>query len=235
MRLFSIRENADGGLNVTTHLANTSDIVGGCRKKIKILKHSIHPSINDPGNQVHLTTIYEDGSKKERYCLTLAVPNRRFQPVYRRQAYRPEPVDLLIPKEGDKVISIGAYDPGRFTLYYALWFAARDMEGTLSPSPFYGARHHNFRKFYMVVAYCFTENPSPIIGHMIEGATYREITAEQGANGIRAGVSEGERPELTPFRITSDFVRLIGAEPLEPPIQPQFLPGLVSFQANAER
>ena len=193
-RLFSVREVSKGRLIVTTHGNDTSTIHNRKLRKIRTLKHSIHPTEKSPTNatMVHMTTEFLDGTKSELALLTHAPRDRKYQPIYMRTVFDPRVAPSLVRHPRDIILELLPYDPSALTLVYGLWFSSMDCPDIPAHTG-YSSLVKRFSRFSIFVTYGYVPTPSSIEGQFINYATSYEgsITDLEKSLGYRIGIAEG--------------------------------------------
>ena len=181
--LFSVLEQKNKGLIVTTHCA--SEFWAGLDPKHsaagKNAKHTVHhsPNSKDGGLLIHHTQLMEEKDDDNQYkkidvrCYTLAVRDKKFQPIYVRAVRRLSKSTFLSDRPNDTAYSVGRVDQKRGTLLYGIVLSAIDQSPgfhTAEPYevfslPFGRYRIHVFTAVSRVPSGCFD-----IYGHIVSCA-----------------------------------------------------------------
>lgn len=159
-KLISIREVSNGRLIVNTDTGQNCTNFNGAHARLLSTKHTIHPSERSAtnANQIHHTTIFEDGRKGEDHLLTHAIRDHRYQPLY----FRRIGATLGTLKENDRdcVYNLGPYDPKNYTLLISLFVTSPQGAFSFPMSLQYGVRTALFTRFSLIVAYSFVRRPT---------------------------------------------------------------------------
>lgn len=229
-RILSIREDGGGRLIINTHLylliATPDGKITGARNLEH--RHSVHTSAQSASKAItiHKTTTRSDGTRYDRHMLTHAVRDGNFQPVEVRTVVGLEHAPRFKPRPGDRTIRLPAYNTATHTLHYGLWICGASRAEDFPTPTACSVTVAKFRRFAIVVPYCFTPRPTQIAGACIDFHTSsrERLTPEEYEAGHREGLANGVASFQAEITLVRDFNRLIRST---------WHPGLELFRTQA--
>jgi hypothetical protein len=212
-RLFSVRESPKGDLLITNHTAGLKEEFEGELATIVENRYAVHPSPNSKSGAitVHKKIVFDNGCVEHNHLLTHAMRDGRFQPIYVRCV-----IDLskdhhtLVPHPKDEIVTLASYDAADWILYYALWLSPLSVARRFPCGP-YSLRLHWFRKFALLIPYCFIPLQSLSWGQVKDYTTSSAefLPQEYVDKGFRAGIAQGALPPQAFRTVIHDFNSLI--------------------------
>ena len=204
--LFSIREQSRGSLTIIPKSSKFyRDRPGPGRPQIKHHHISIHNSPNSPGNLFHETQTLDTQESIENHIFSHNIPAARFCIIYSKISPRIDiPFFTYTPRQKDRHINIGAYDPTRTCLAYALIISAAKVELQLF-DPIVRSNHADFSLYRATIIWTYLSVPSFEDGVVSKQKTSKDWPEFLGLSSEEVQFDFRQRLELMRIQLVEYF------------------------------